>query len=364
MGQLNFSQHIYQDSFDRAEFIRRLDVVSNTQYIKISMIPFGSEVDPENHLNQRFIGKRQVEKVKDCGEGIKLFNLTHIIGSGNDQKIISGYFFIYKYAEFDNIYIAITIENSDFYHRELKPLLNSLFPEFLFAFIKSNSLKHLILEFSRKNDISEVEIKRASQKLRLQDKKSMSAVTWPNMSLEDAFSFLHENNGWFKSLQFEAQRHGSVITEVSIDRQGRIRTDRQFQMVYDGFIIPTAKMLRDNYQLFSNRSRRQVENLTPRPLSIDYSTEIFAETAVNKTFIAAVSKLEKASVSVLHGNPYVQMSVTDYIDGSSFDLWVLKSNQIIIVPQMKGTIAGIKRLTNHIFDYFAEGELNNYEMTV
>jgi hypothetical protein len=225
-------------------------------------------------------------------------------------------------------------------------------------------MKQLIQEFSINNSITEIEIKRASQKLRFQEERSMSAVTWPNMSLNEAFSFLHENNGWFKSLQFEAKRYNNVITEISIDRQGRIRTDRQFMMVYDGFIKPLAKILNGNYQLFSKRSRREVANLAPRPLSIDYSTDVFNDVTANKSFITAVSKLEKASISVLHGNPYIQMSVTDYIDGSSFDIWVLKSNQIIVVPQMKGTIAGIKRLVNHIFDSFAEGEINNYEIAV
>ena len=225
-------------------------------------------------------------------------------------------------------------------------------------------MKQLIQDFSFENNITDIEIKRASQKLRFQDERSMSAVTWPNMSLDEAFSFIHENNGWFKSLQFEAKRHGNIIADISIDRQGRIRTDRQFNLVYNGFIAPSARMLNDNYRLFSKRSRKEVENLAPRPLSIDYSTDIFEDVNANKTFITAISKLEKASVSVLHGNPYIQMAVTDYIDGSSFDLWVLNRNQIIVVPQMKGTVAGIKRLVNHIFDSFAEGELNNYEIAI
>jgi len=58
--------------------------------------------------------------------------------------------------------------------------------------------EELIQDFSLNNNISDIEIKRASQKLRFQEERSMSAVTWPNMSLDEAFSFLQENNGWFK----------------------------------------------------------------------------------------------------------------------------------------------------------------------
>jgi hypothetical protein len=328
------------------------------------MIPFGCETNPEVFFHQRFIGKRYVEKIKDVGDTISIFRISHTIGYGNDSRIITGNFFIFKYEEFVNIYVALTFESSDFFHNELRPLLNNIYPQFLFAFIKSHSMKRLIEDFSVRNDITDIEIKRASQKLRFQEEKPMSAVTWPNMSLIEAFNFINENNGWFKSLQFEAKRYDSTVTEISLDRQGRIRLDRQFIMVYDSFVRPLTVMLNDNLTLFSRRSRREVENLAPRPLAVNYVDEIFKDVSANKTFITAMSRMGKASVSVLHGNPYIQMSVTDYYDGSSFDIWVLKNNQIIIVPQLKGTIAGIKRLVNHIFDSFAEGEISNYEVAL
>jgi len=364
MTPLDFNQRFYEGNYNREDFLRRLDIASNSSHIKISMIPFGSISEPEEILDKKFVGRKYVELIRDCGDEIKLYKLTHSIGSGNLQNVISGKFFIFRYEDHKNAFVTITFENSYFYHKELKPLFNSLFPDFIFTFIKSDSLKKLIQEFSDRNQITDIEIKRASQKLRYQDDRPMSAVTWPNMQLEDAFNFIHENNGWFKSLQFEAKRFDNIVTEVSIDRQGRTRTDRQFMMVYNGFIRPSANLLINNYRLFSNRSRRTTENNIPRPLSIDYSTDVFENVSINRTFITAVSRLTKASVSVLHGNPYLQISITDYIDGSSFDIWVLKSNQIIIVPQLKGTVAGIKRLINHIFDTFAEGDINNYEIAV
>jgi hypothetical protein len=55
------------------------------------------------------------------------------------------------------------------------------------------------------------------------------------------------------------------------------------------------------------------------------------------------------------------MSVIDYFDGSAFDIWVLSSSQLVIVPQMKGTVPAIKRLVNHIFDSYAEGKIKDYK---
>jgi len=71
-------------------------------------------------------------------------------------------------------------------------------------------------------------------------------------------------------------------------------------------------------------------------------------------------KLPSSSVSILHGNPYVHLSILDYKDGSVFDIWVLSPDVITIVPQMKGTVAAIKRVINYIFDSYAEGQIREY----
>lgn len=362
MPEVNFNTIFSSGNVHHSEFIKKIDVVSNTQLGKISAIPFGCETSIEDRLLNRMIGPRLVEKIKQFDEGISQFKISHIKRSKLTEEEITGNFFIYKAENYENIYLALTFEQGDFYHHELKPLLNSLYPDFLFAFYKSNSLRDLINSFAHLNSLTEIIIKRASQKLRFEDDKSMSAVTWPNMKLDEAFSFIHENNGWFKSLKFEGRRHEKTIAEISIDRHARIRTDRQFEMVFNGFIVPAFEILNSNYQLYGKRSRKENIDRKPKPLSIDFKTSLFENVSTNKVFINAMNSLEKASVSVVHGNPYIQMSVIDYIDGSNMDIWVLSENQIIIVPQMKGTIAGIKRLVNHIFDTFAEGEVNNYEL--
>jgi hypothetical protein len=50
----------------------------------------------------------------------------------------------------------------------------------------------------------------------------------------------------------------------------------------------------------------------------------------------------------------------DYYDGSSFDVWVVSNNRIVVVPQFRGSLQAIKRLVNHIFDTYAEGQIEDY----
>lgn len=71
--------------------------------------------------------------------------------------------------------------------------------------------------------------------------------------------------------------------------------------------------------------------------------------------------MDKASISVFHGNPYMHLGVIDYFDGSVFDLWVLSVNQLIIVPQIKGSVPSIRRVVSHVFESFAEGEVKDFK---
>lgn len=204
------------------------------------------------------------------------------------------------------------------------------------------------------------ELTRASQKIRYFGERKITSITWPKSSLEDASKWLDDNDGFFKSLQFKATSLDREITNSFIDRQGTMRIERHFSKVYDAMVLPNLKFLDKYIELFMNRGRRSNKLLNTRPLEINFEQEVFKEQSNHINFIGMLSLIEEASVSILHGNPYIHLSIMDYIDGSSCDLWVVNSKQILLVPQLNSTIASLKRVVNHIYDYYAEGEVKNH----
>jgi hypothetical protein len=244
------------------------------------------------------------------------------------------------------------------------PFFESLYPHLIMTFLTHKRLRKLLEKFQMDNQFTDLIINRASHKIRFnekgEDKKEVPMVSWPKMGLKEAFNWVYQNNGWFQSLQFTAKRDYKPITEVSITRQGIVRADRLFSKVFAGFILPVCKIIHENIEFFGNRGRRENRDLSAKPLAIDFGPDQFPDTSENIRFIKSLKRLNKASVSVLHGNPYIHLSVIDYFDGSTFDLWVLNSNQLVIVPQMKGSISSIKRLIHHIFDTYAEGDIREY----
>ncbi|MBU0765904.1 MAG: hypothetical protein KJ607_13850 [Bacteroidetes bacterium] len=359
MSQLNFNENFYSHYYTRDGFITALEQLVGSENENISIVPFGSEINPKEYISNIQSGSRFVEIIKQY-EGLRLYKLTHNIERGENKRIESGYFFIYEHQQYDNVYIAFTIEDSNFFNDELVPLLNSYYPDLIFTYLKNNIFKNLIEGFKKANSIKEIIVSRASQKVRKEFGR-MPAVTWNKSSLEDAFNWVYENDGYFKSLQFNAFISNNISVNIFINRQGFLRTDYYFKKVFESFVEPICELINDQYKLFSKRSRKDRQDLSVKPLIIQYDSEMFEEVEENSVFIEAIRNIDSASVSVLHGNPYVHLSVLDYYDGSTFDIWILNSKQIAIVPQMKGSVAAIKRLINHIFDSYAEGEIKDYK---
>lgn len=345
--------------FSARNILHALDKVSDSEAKAIGLIPFGSVEDVFGLVTKKKGANRNVEKIKEKPNQV-LYNLEKYDRTTGELKF-SGKFIIYKIPNYLFSYLVITFEDSEFFHQELRPFIKSFYSEVILSFFKSKDLIQLIENYQSSNGINEIKITRASQKIRYHDESSMSTVTWNNSSLEDAYQWLRENNGFFKSIQFRAFKLDLEVSNVFIDRRGIMRVERNFSKVYKSLVIPNFKIIEQYIKLFNKRGRRDSELLIARPLEINFGQEIFEDKSNHGQFIQMLSSLDDLSVSVMHGNPYIHLSIVDYIDGSTCDIWVVDSKQLLIVPQLHSSIISLKRIVNHIFDNYAEGEILNHE---
>jgi hypothetical protein len=212
--------------------------------------------------------------------------------------------------------------------------------------------------------LNKVLINRASVKFRFHNqensKRKMSAVIWPSLSLTEAFDWVQDNNSFFYSLNLKVMLAFGHEYSVSYTRRGCLATSRQFGIFYQNMLLPICKLICKNREFFGHRSRLDDVKREVRPLVVDFPLEPFRDKSENHKLIEAVETLPNASVSVIHGNPYIQLSIVDYCDGSTFDLWVLSTRRLILTPQLNGTVESISRVVSHIFDTFAEGNILDY----
>lgn len=360
MGKIDYISAFYNTAHNRDSLIKGIASLLPSEKLTAHAIPFGSITSLKNSLLTSETLRNRLSLIKDT-PGVQLYKLIYDDKKSYDRK--SGQFFIYEHPEYENIFCAISIEGSDFYHDALLPFFLNRHSNILLTFIGHKKLKKLLDDFQSRYQFERIIITRASYRLRLTDEdkteRIFPIVGWPNMDLQEAFDWVYENNGWFRSLQFKVD--GSPASEkVSLTRQGTVQTGGMFEKVFESFVLPICSLIQKNNVFFGNRSRKNNIDLQVKPLIIDFGTDNFAEVSENEKFINSIKKLKASSTSVLHGNPYIHLSVIDYYDGSSFDLYVLSASELFIVPQMKGTVASIKRLINHIFDSYAEGVIKDY----
>jgi len=351
-----------QHSADR--IIQNVDALLASEELDVRFIPFGCERKNVDWLDGIVIKDRKT-KLQWKNERLHCYELQYKYKERGQARNSKGQFFIIQDDQYADSFVVFTIESGDFYRRALFPFIQSIYPIAIMTFITHKKLRRLLDNFVVSNNQSELLITRASQRLRFQEnhkgRRVMPVVSWPSMSVEEAFHWVYDHNGWFESISIEVSKNCRVLSNFTFTRQGVLRTNALVGELFDSFIKPICKIIHENIEFFSHRSRLDRMDLSTRPIVIEFDEDQFSEISENQRLIQSMRRMKTSSISVLHGNPYVHLTILDYIDGSAFDLWVLDQQKIVLVPQLKVSVAAIKRLVNHVFDDYAEGNLINYE---
>jgi len=261
------------------------------------------------------------------------------------------------------INVLFCICSSDFFNRNILRWLNSLYPYIVLPILKQQELRTILISIRNLLEVEQVNIISATSK-RWLDKKDIigkkyteSFRSWTNLSIEEAFLKAKEENRWFTSVSVLIQKKGREV-KTSLSRQGILWTNRWF----DEYLEVVEKIITyfvQKLNIFSARSRQETKEV--RPLSIIYDERIFENKEEREQFINIITKIPNFGYSILHSNPYIQISLYDVKDGSSFELLIQDGNSIILFPQIKSSISAFNRLVGYIFENFKEGEIKDLE---
>lgn len=366
MARMDFKSLFYSQDYDRESFINSLDGLLRTEFHTLNITPYSSAKSPAECFGM-LDPNREFSCIRSQG-GLHLFSLVFKSPRAESETpIIEGKFFVYEHPALPNTYALIAIESQDFMRRALLPFIERSYPRIFLPVIGQQYMNLLLHEFRDNCDFTDLRVVRTVLRSRFAGQKTrretvIPSVSWPKIGLDGAFDFAQEQNGWFQSITFEALRDSKVHAEITVARNGMIKTDGQFLKVFDNLVSTIYKTVHDNYELFRMRSRRDNPSLDVRPLTINFGRDQLTDEEEIGKLIEVMRLLDRASMSVVHNNPYLQLSVIDYLDGSTFDLWVVNPRELIIVPQLKGTIPAIRRIVSHIFDNFAEGQVEDFQL--
>ena len=98
---------------------------------------------------------------------------------------------------------------------------------------------------------------------------------------------------------------------------------------------------------FRDRHRRHREPVGA-PIAVHVQEGQFSDRGQLREFVAGLDRVSDLGVTVLHGNPYLHLSVTDYRDGSNYNLFVTDGQQIRIYPGFRASMGSLARIADEV----------------
>jgi hypothetical protein len=281
---------------------------------------------------------------------------------------VSGSFVTVK-TDQPNVWLLAMVAPTPFWTEGVAKLLDRLHPHVVRPFFTQREMGSFVRTFEERAVPNVARIVRISgrEKLRAPEsrRKYEASLRWTDTDIETALHEASENNLLFRNLAIEivSLKDGHLSGEGprgTISREGYVSCNGSFRLFYEAVIFPMTGLAQRRLDFFSNRERHARASEQLKPIKIKYDRDIFSAREQVHRLLEVMKRFKHGSCSVLHGNPYIHVSIVDNYDFSAADIWVVNRDDILIVPQIKTSEAALKRIVNHIFENFREGQLGEY----
>jgi len=270
-----------------------------------------------------------------------------------------------------NIYRVVGLNNPAFWHKVGSRFIERCYPYLVRIFFKQEELRRVLVAFEESlasrfemsvTDSTLKEKRQLVQKSTRRIDEFDSERRWALSSISKAFESAADRRQWFKSIRLNLRNIGGkdVAATVRVTKHGLVAQDHLYDLSMRNLFPNLEGIAFSKTELFANRGLKERDYLPAKPVAIDYPVDVFDERSNVRRLAAALKAYPNSSKAIYHGNPYLHMSLADFIDGSSFEIWVLSPRRIILVPQARASVASHERLVSYVFEKFKEGEAREY----
>lgn len=321
----------------------------------------------KKELIQNLLDRENSSSFKILNKKANVFFMSSNVG--RDDRKISGTFALLP-TPFENIFRLTSISYSPFWEEIVKRFVKRLYPDAMPVFFKQAEIKKALmsLEFSLGKDfrirVSEATTKEEKVSRRRYDTERR----WTNLSIADVFNLAAARSQWFVAIRFLIEKRVRPDKEIyrrvaagRISNFGEVKFDRLYKEFVSNVnpILESSAAARLNF--LDGRGLRERNYEPSKPIEITYASDVFATVEEVRRFGAVMQKYPNATKAVLHANPYYHSNIADFLDGSSFEVWIVSPRNIVLIPQAKASEQAFERMISYIFSEFKEGEINGYE---
>jgi len=305
-----------------------------------------SQYDLEDIIDD--FDKRTAKVVLNCiNPEINVFEVVPL-----DKEISNNFIIIIPFNGLDDIYQILMISDSGFSELIEKEVIRRLYPKSIPTFLKQNELIKALRDFSKKfHSFRLVQVTDLSTKGKyvspLEEQFIYTNRSWKKVTFNQAISEINEKDEWISSIRLEwvdVKEKFSQYTKVAecrINKLGEISYLGNIGDFNNHLVFSLAVSVQKRLETLKHRGLRERKFEPSPPLEILYSSEIFNNVSEIRRFGNIISNYPDSSIAVLHANPYYHASIADYIDGSSFNIWILSPSRILLKPQIKASPEGL-----------------------
>ena len=290
------------------------------------------------------LGKRNVRPGPDA---VRLrIAIAEIPGNSNHYCVVSDC----KSAEFNGIFMpfiskhSLNISNLFLTNKDMASILNSIESQGYKIEIKYGSVRGS----DERTGVPESTMRSTTMSVGAffdgLDKEAKAAIT---------VRYVANSNG-------HGERNGRAELRGTIARDCRFSASGRAEVLFKT-IIPKAISLPRERNRHIEASAKSAGSDVVEPTVIRFDKKIFKDTSMNERYVDMIAKMSYSSISKYHVNPHIHLSLVDYTDGSSYDIWVVTGDKLAIIPQIRASGASLKRLVNHILEHIGEGHVEKYE---
>jgi len=284
-----------------------------------------------------------------------------------DELPIIGYFTLMPTIKI-NIYRLLSVSYSKFWYRGIRRLVRRLYPEAMPVYFRQAEIQEALISFEHQlGPTFRVRIADMTMKGTRESRYYDTERLWTDLSISESFDNAIERNLWFTNLRFIIQQQNNQtnsyrnVASGRLYKKGEIFYDFYHKEILSSLLSVLIDYSANRFQLLSNRGIRERNYKPGYPLEIFYKDEIFSDLAEIRRFGEVINKYPKSTKAIFHSNPYYHASIADFLDGSSFEVWIVSPSRTIIVPQARSSAQAFERLIAHILYEFKEGKVYEYK---
>jgi hypothetical protein len=249
-----------------------------------------------------------------------------------------------------NAWTFFTLTESNWAENALLHLVRSLSPDFSLPYLSSADIRKL-LQKTEEEEAVEISINKAIA----YSYRREGQISFKKEPFQDVFNRAEHDVMFIDKVDFSM--YGKRSLHAFVARNGTAKfvsgdMDLFLSRILTALLNTSARI----HDVFQQSARRPGEtNLSP--IDIDFGQSVFHGRDDNLLFLASLDQLSRSGIAVMHENPYVHVSLIDFLDGSSFDIFATSPNSVSIFPQVDSSAFSLNRLCNHIFENFREGAI-------